>query len=181
MIKAVEKYKIAIYSIACGLFYFVFSISAEYGDGGKQAFVILMLFLPGVTFPIGTSYFNLSRLKNVELRIFFHFMLSVMLYHGTVWVSSLERKIDSIIVMDGFVGSLFYLIITMIIMSVRMKTLEILLISIISGLAFLPFAFIDNSITNCGIGVFIWTIANGVYLNYCKNRMLLTSPTLNAD
>ena len=85
---------------------------------------------------------------------------------------SLEGRSDWYVILDGFGGSIIYLFFTFIMMKVRMKLWEILAISTASGLAFLPFDMIDNSITNCGIGVFVWTILNGTYLNYCKIRML---------
>lgn len=123
-------------------------------------------------------YFTTLDLKYSFPRVILDFILSASLYHGTVWIFSLESRYDWIVQLDGLIGSLVYLILTFVLLNVRMKIAEIVGVSILSGLAFLPFELLDHSITTCGIGVLLWTLLNGGYLNYCKIRMQTSNSIL---
>ncbi|UTW64548.1 hypothetical protein KFE98_10535 [bacterium SCSIO 12741] len=147
-----------------GLFYFLFCWSLDFGDTSKGLFAGVMLFLPGITFPLTTSYYKLSN-PNSILQPFIHFVLSVGIYHGSVWLFSGEGRIKFITILAGFLGSLLFLLATKYLLKKRITLVQIAVTATLSGLAFLPYEWITRSEFLMGFAVFWWTVVNGFLLN----------------
>jgi hypothetical protein len=152
-------------SILTGLFYFLFCWSLDFGDGTKGLFMTLMLFLPGLTFPLTTCYYKTSDKSYSDIRRVSHLLLSVAIYHGSVWLFSGEGRIKYITVLAGLVGSLAFLLVTKYILKKNISLIQILLASILSALAFLQYELNGRQGLFMGISVFLWTIINGLTLN----------------
>lgn len=128
-------------------------------------FAILMMFLPGVTFPLATCYFKPNDANERIGKKYSHFVLSVAIYHGSVWLFSKEGRIKHITMLAGFTGSLLFLLTTKYLLKKTIMLWQILLTALISGLSFLPFEVVDKTGLWMGIAVFSWTVANGQILN----------------
>jgi hypothetical protein len=159
-------------SIMTGLFYFLFCWSLDFGDGTKGLFMTLMLFLPGLTFPLTTCYFKTT---NTDIQRISHLVLSVIIYHGSVWLFSGEGRIKYVTVLAGLLGSFLFLLVTKYLLKKNFSFIQILLTSIGSGLAFLQYEVNGREGLFMGIAVFFWTIINGLSLNieYRKSQIPL--------
>jgi hypothetical protein len=155
-----------LYSILTGLFYFLFCLSLDFGDGTKVLFMTLMIFLPGLTFPLATCYYKTSDHSYSVIQKVSHLLLSVAIYHGSVWIFSGEGQIKYITVPAGFVGSLTFLLVIKYILNKNISLIQILLASIFSGLTFLQYELGGRQGLLMGISVFLWTIINGLTLNF---------------
>lgn len=151
-------------STLTGLFYFLFCWSLEFGDATKEFFITIMVFLPGLTFPLTTCYYETEKMSNSDRRIG-HLVLSVAIYHGSVWLFSGEGRIAYITVLAGLLGSLFFLLSTKILLKKNITLIQILLTPIGSGLAFLQYEIYGRQALFMGIAVFLWTLVNGLTLN----------------
>ena len=162
-----------IHSVFSGLFYLLFCWSLEFGDSTKGAFMVLMLFLPGLTFPLTTSYYQTEKISNADTRRIVHLIFSVIIYHGSVWLFSGEGRIKFITVLAGFSGSFLYLILTKYALQKKISFTQIMLTAAISGLAFLQYEMNGREGLFMGVAVCLWTIANGQLLNmeYKKERI----------
>ncbi len=169
-----RTYKETIWSGIAGFFYLWLSIGAEYNEEIKQAFAIVMLFLPGFSFPFTTTYDPIM-VVGKDARIVPHLILSALIYHGNTWIFSLERRYPAIVVATGFTGSLFYLMMTKWMFSLPMPFQSILLIALLSGISFTGFVWPGKNIVPIGIGVFLWTVLNGYYLNLIRIRRTATN------
>ena len=161
-----KRNKPLINSILTGLFYFIFCWSLNSGDQTSLLFMILMQFLPGLTFPLTTCYFTLDNTKNKDKNKLLHLILSVGIYYGNVWLFSGEGRIKFITILAGFVGSLFFQIATKYLLKKNFNLVQITTVAILSGLAFLPFEFNKGHVVFLGLAVFLWTIINGQLLNF---------------
>lgn len=152
-------------SIVMGLFYLFFCWSLEFGDGTKGVFITLMFFLPGVTFPLTTCYYKTPKSTVSEVQIIIHMVLSVIIYHGSVWLFSGEGLMKYMSVLAGFLGSLLFLLVTKFLLKRNISTFQILITSIASGLAFFQYELNGQHGIFMGIAVFFWTTINGLTLN----------------
>jgi hypothetical protein len=152
-------------SILAGLFYFLFCWSIDFGDATKGLFMTLMLFLPGLTFPLTTCYYKTEKNSYSDIQRISHLILSVAIYHGSVWLFSGEGLIKYITVLAGFFGSLVFLIVTKYLLKKEISFVQIILTSILSGLAFLQYEINGRQGIFMGIAVFLWTTINGLSLN----------------
>lgn len=162
-------------SILTGLFYFLFCWSLTFGEATKLLFMILMQFLPGLTFPLTTCYFNTEESSYSHNQRVRHLVISVLIYYGSVWLFSGEGHIKYITVLAGLLGSLFFLIMTRYLLKKNIPFTHILFSSLLCGLSF--FQFESNRRQGglfMGISVFLWTIINGIVLNV-EYRKLHTS------
>ena len=137
-----------------------------------------MLFLPGLTFPLATCYFDLETGNERATRKYAHFVLSVAIYHGCVWLFSGEAQIKYITVLAGFIGSLLFLLATKYLLKKTIPLWQILVAALISGFSFLLFEAIHKTGLWLGIAVFFWTIVNGQLLNLAQQKSV---PVLLAD
>ena len=154
-----------IHSVCTGLFYLLFCWSLEFGNSTKGLFMALMLFLPGLTFPLTTSYYQTEKISNADARRIVHLIFSVAIYHGSVWLFSGEGRIKYITVLAGFSGSLLYLILTKYVLQKKISFIQIILTATISGLTFLQYEMNGREGLFMGLAVCLWTIANGQLLN----------------
>lgn len=152
-------------STLTGLFYFLFCWSIDFGDATKGLFITFMLFLPGLTFPLTTCYYKTEKISYSEIRRIGHLVLSVAIYHGSVWLFSGEGRIEYITVLAGLLGSLFFLLSTKILLKKNITLIQIFLTLIGSGLAFLQYEINERQGLFLGIAVFLWTLVNGLTLN----------------
>ncbi|OYU80202.1 MAG: hypothetical protein CFE23_10825 [Flavobacterium sp. BFFFF1] len=155
-------------SVVVGLLYLLLFWLRGIGDSPEPLFSMVMLFLPGITFPISTTYFNVE--KESEGKIVLHFLMSVATYHGGVWLFSAAGRMALAALFSGSLGSLVYLLGTKYILKKRLRISSILITSVLSGMVFIPYAFFDESSLNVGIAVCLWMIVNGLLLNYA-NKM----------
>ncbi|GAA3930838.1 hypothetical protein GCM10022406_15190 [Hymenobacter algoricola] len=152
-------------SILAGALYFLFCWSLDYGDLTKGLFMSLMLFLPGLTFPLTTCYYRTDNIKYSSFHRIIHFVLSVGIYHGSVWLFSAEGQIKYITILAGLLGSLLFQLLTKFILKKEITLTQIALTSLLSGLAFLPYELSERLGIFIGLAVFLWTITNGITLN----------------
>lgn len=153
-------------SILTGLLYLLFCWSLDFGDATKSLFMILMLFLPGLTFPLTTCYNRNENNNYSTIKRAGHLVLSVAIYHGSVWLFSGEELIKYITVLAGILGSLFFLLMTKYLLKKNISFIQILLTSIASGPAFIQYEFNGRQGLYMGIAVFLWTVINGLSLNF---------------
>lgn len=126
-------------------------------------FILLMFVLPGVTFPLTTSYFQTGHLNYRFSRIFAHFCLSVATYYFIVCFTFPDHWIFPP-VFTGFFGSLIYLVSTKYLLKKQLNWLEIIVVSMLSGCAFIPW-MLDWGLFSSSFAVFTWTVVNGWLLN----------------
>jgi hypothetical protein len=166
--KWIENYKAnrpLLNSIFSGIFYFLFCWSLDFGDATKGPFMTLMFFLPGLTFPLTTCYYKTNEIKYSDMIRILHIFLSSGIYYGSVWLYSGEGRVKFITILAGFLGSLLFMLVTKYLLKKEITIVKILLTSIISGLAFLPYELIGRLGMLTGLAVFIWTVINGMTLN----------------
>lgn len=164
-----EKNKPLFNSLLTGAFYFFLCWSVDFENMTKGLLVALMLLLPGLTFPLVTCYFK-GHSKNSDARNLLHAVLSIAIYHSCAWMFSGEDQVKYITVLAGFSGSLFFLLSTRYILKKQIDFIHILLTSILSGLAFLPYELIGHFGSLIGLAIFLWTIFNGSLLNFAYKR-----------
>jgi hypothetical protein len=164
--EAYQKNKPLFNALLFGLFYFLLTWLTDFSEGMKILYIMLMIILPGITFPLSTSYYHLPTTKHKELKQVVHFVLSAATYHGSVWIFSGGHTIALSTVVAGFVGAALYLLFTKWVLSKRISYLIILLAAIASGLAFLPIELLHSrSPFLLGLAIFLWTMVNGLVLN----------------
>jgi hypothetical protein len=157
-------------SIVTGIVYFLFCWTLDFGEDKKMLFYILMMFLPGLTFPLTTTHYNLTQDRNTDLRLTGHIILSILIYHGSVWLFSAGGRVKYMPILAAFLGSLFYLVATKFLLKKRLSFFQIALTSMLSGLAFFPsLTGVERPVILFGLPVFMWTIINGLLMNY-ENR-----------
>ncbi len=86
-------------SALTGVFYFLFCWSLDFGDATKGLLITFMLFLPGLTFPLTTCYYKTKNITYSDIRSIGHLILSVAIYHGSVWLFSGAGRIAYITVL----------------------------------------------------------------------------------
>lgn len=145
----------------------MFSISLEYTDLFKVPFIILMQFLPGITFPI--SSVNYMKLKTTRIKVIIHILFSVIIYYSNVWLYLYENNFELSPMLAGLLGSMLFLIMSRSILKLNIKWNEIIFASIISGIAFFPVIIFEGNGISIGIAIFIWTIVNGVIMHKSQN------------
>ena len=155
-----------INSLVTGLFYFIFTWSIDFSEGIKGLYMLLMLFLPGITFPLLTSYYYLPNDERTIMKIWFHIVLSVLIYHGCVWLYTGEGRVQYITLAAGAVGSLLHLLTTRYILRKQLSLIGIVVVSILSGLVFLPYELQETKTSLLlATAIFLWTFINGLLLN----------------
>ena len=152
-------------SILTGLFYFGFCWTIDFGDTTKFIFMSLMLFLPGITFPLTTSFFTKDNEEIDEGNKILHVILSVLIYHGSVWLFSAKGKLMYITIFAGVLGSFLYQLSSKYILKKKLTLVQVYVTAFFSGLSFIPYEFIKVSGLMMGVSVILWTIINGTLLN----------------
>ncbi|WP_298508950.1 hypothetical protein [uncultured Kordia sp.] len=175
---AYNKNKPLINSTLLAICYFLFCWSTDFGDATKRLFMFLMLFLPGLTFPLTTCYFKRKHDITPDLLKLVHLVLSVGIYFGSVWLFSGEGRIPYITLLAGFSGAFLFLFITRILLKKLIKWTHIIVASILSGLVFMPYEYIENNGFLLGLAVSLWTLINGVILNQEYRKTNTTVSTI---
>jgi hypothetical protein len=152
-----------INSILMGVFYLLFSWFADLSDLFFAPYAVLMQFMPGLTFPLTTTFPIETREFKSNQRILL-IIFSVGIYHGSVWVFSGHLQMKYLSILAGLVGSIGYLTTSRLLLKYPLSNTEIISIGVLSGLAFLPFAILGGY-TLVGFAIAIWTIVNGYLLN----------------
>ena len=160
-----------LFGLIGGIMFFILCYLSKSNDETFIIFFYTMFFLPGITFPISTSYFRLENLNKKKLRIALHLIISIVIYYGSVRVFNLENKYDWITVFSGFIGSFLYLISTKLILKLRLKFSHIILAPVISAMSFLPYEIWSNNIKLLGLAILVWTITNSMIINETKKRL----------
>lgn len=156
--------------IASALFYFMLCWSINWWEEGKNLFACLMMFLPGLTFPLITcDYKRLATYKYSGFIKVLHLACSAGIYHGCVWIFSGEHSVVYANVLSGSVGSLLFMLLTKYLLRVRLTWIQILYAVVLSGLVMINATMYGTSATGLGVGVMLWTLVNGVLLYYCHN------------
>lgn len=153
-------------SLFSGLLYFLFTWSIDFSEGMKGLYMLLMLFLPGITFPLLTSYYNLPNDERTMMKLYTHIVLSALIYHACVWLYTGEGRVHYITLAAGAVGSLLYLLISKYILRKKLPLIVIVMVSILSGLVFLPYELQGERLPLLlATAIFLWTLINGLLLN----------------
>ena len=168
--KNIFKNKIFINSVIFGILYFMLSLSIDFIDTFKFFFIIFMQFLPGLTFPIFTTYYQ--KMKTSSVNIALHIILSIFIYYSNVWVYSYERSFEYSPIFAGLIGSLFYQILTKYLLKLETKLVEIIAVALISGIGFIPTIILNGNGFSIGFAILMWTLING-YLMYISQIMKL--------
>jgi hypothetical protein len=129
-----------------------------------------MQFLPGLTFPIFTTYYQ--KMKTSSVNIALHIILSIFIYYSNVWVYSYERSFEYSPIFAGLIGSLFYQILTKYLLKLETKLVEIIAVALISGIGFIPTIILNGNGFSIGFAILMWTLING-YLMYISQIMKL--------
>jgi hypothetical protein len=156
--------------IIFSLIYFLFSMSIDFTDTFKIAFIVLMQFLPGLTFPISTTYYKKIQISNVK--IIAHVILSISVYYANVWLYSYEGSFDLSPIFAGFFGSFFYLVISKYLLKIILNWKIIIVVAIISGIGFIPNILLKGNGTSIGFAILIWTLINGALIFDAQKRTL---------
>lgn len=146
------------------------SLSIDFIDTFKFFFIIFMQFLPGLTFPIFTTYYQ--KMKTSSVNIALHIILSIFIYYSNVWVYSYERSFEYSPIFAGLIGSLFYQILTKYLLKLETKLVEIIAVALISGIGFIPTIILNGNGFSIGFAILMWTLING-YLMYISQIMKL--------
>lgn len=165
-----------------GVFYF-FIFSAAFVSESGYLFVII--YFPGITFPLVTSYFNTKHLKNRALFTCGHFIFSILLYLGCVILFLLDSTTGISFIFAGLIGSLVYLAVSKPLYK-EINEKHLFLAVILSGIVFLPAVAVlynkpllkflgEMSGAFCmGFGIFAWTIINGYVLNSAYKKSIIS-------
>lgn len=152
-------------SLMMGILYFLLSMSVGISEGAKGLFMGSMIFLPGVSFPLTTCYYDDKGVLELGLKQILHVLVSVIIYHGCVWIYSGDRGMNFMAVLAGFLGSLLFMLSTKYILKKQISIFQILLVAILSGLAFINDELLSNEKIT-GLALFLWTVINGILMNY---------------
>lgn len=153
---------ILIKSLLFGILYFLFSTSLDYTDLFKVPFIILMQFLPGITFPI--SAVNYIKLKTTPIKVIVHILFSVIIYYSNVWLYSYQNDFKLSPIFAGLLGSLLFLVMSKYILKLNTKWNEIIISSLLSGIVFLPIVLFEGIGISIGLAILLWTLLNGVIM-----------------
>lgn len=148
-----------------GIMYLLLSWSMSKSNWLDGVFIITMLYLPGVIFPLLTTIPIRESDNKLKWRIL-HILLSVLIFYGSVWIFSghVHLQLKYISILAGFIGSVVYLITTWILYNYLFSNAEISIIGLLSGLAFLSFELFGG-LPLVGLAVSLWIIFNGYLLN----------------
>jgi hypothetical protein len=152
-------------SLILGLCYIVLCSTSAYFDNSKVLFAFLMLFAPGIIFPMCTVYLKENKITVSELRHIIHFLISLGLYHGCVWLYSGENQYRFSPILAATLGSLLFCLATKYLLKFNLKLKFVFSVMGISGFVFIPYVLVDKSFWNLGFGLCFWTIANGAIIN----------------
>ncbi|MFM2386948.1 MAG: hypothetical protein RL660_1705 [Bacteroidota bacterium] len=167
--KELQNNKPFVNAILSGLLYFLFFWSWDFSEAMKT-FSPLMFVLPGITFPFTTCNYENIEAKHPVAIMMVHLSLSLAIYFGAVWLYSAEGRIDYISILAGFLGSLLFMLLTKYLLNKEIALQHIILVAIISGLAFIPQTINRQSVILLGVAVFIWTVSNGFLLNDVQHK-----------
>ena len=161
------------HSILFGCFYLLLGIWTEHDKNAFAFFITTMLFLPGITFPLSTTYCTI-RFNKKKYKLLFHFLLSIAIYFLATYGEFSENGFRGSLVIAGGLGSTFYWLITKFLLHRRLKIKSILICSVFSGLSFLPSSLFDRfdgmALPLLGLSIFLWTITNGIFINSYYHR-----------
>ena len=130
---------------------------------GDENFVLLgsTWFIPGLIFPfLTTNYKNSKRSK-----IIMHIIIAFLIYFAVFALYLQADRTNQLLEIGGFLGSLFYQLLTKYIFKTSSSYKLIFLIALLSGIAFLPTYYIYRSFPVIGFDLLVWTIFNGIVAN----------------
>lgn len=129
----------------------------------------LIILLPGLSFPLTTCYFKSGNIKTTVLQRIIHFILSLGIYQIIVFLFYIDYngagQIKYTSIFAGFLGSLLFLSATKYMLKKEISFTQTGMTSVLSGLAFLPFAMFGRHGILMGLAVLLWTVINGHLLN----------------
>ncbi len=158
-----------LFGILSGVFYFLFTILGGVSDVVGEIWMITMLFLPGITFPLCTCYFNGRTLRNKSLRIGVHLLLSIGIYYSAVWLFTIDGG-SSWSGIAGFGGSFLFLLATKILLNKGFSYRAIIISSILSGLIFVPVGQNPElGFIALALGLLLWPTINARAINSADN------------
>lgn len=148
-----------------GLLYFLFCWSVAFSERAKELFIIIMLWLPGISFPLSTCYFTKKRFIFSSWQQFVHLLFSIGIYNGAIWIFSLEAQVKYSFLLAGFSGSFLFLLQTKYLLKKQLSLLQIILCALLSGFVFFQFEFVVEHGFAFALPVFLWTLVNCLLLN----------------
>jgi hypothetical protein len=145
-------------SFLLGIIYWISGIVYELEIG--QDFVILLLYLTGILFPLSSVDFS----RKSKLDIFKYFVCANAIYYLALlgWMYN-DHTYHSIFV-GAFIGSVLFQIMTKYFFKANTSWTIICLIGVLSIFAFVPFQF-DWGSGKLGFGVFLWMILNATVVS----------------
>lgn len=164
-----SKNKPLFHSIVAGIFYFLLYWSLDFGSASRGFLTLLMILLPGISFPLTTCYFKTGNFKNPILKNIIHFFISLGIYQIVFFIFYIDFVGDGngkfMIIFAGFLGSFLFQFMTKYLLKKEITFSQIVVTSVLSGIAFIPYVHFGKKGTLLGLAVFLWTIVNGILLN----------------
>ena len=158
-----------LFSILTGIFYFLLYWSLDFGAASVGSLMVMMIFLPGLTFPLTTCYYKSGNIKIPIVKNIIHFVLSFGIYIVIFFLFYIDYMGGGTgkfaIIFAGLLGSLLFQLLTKYLLKKETTWSQIVLTSILSGLAMLPFVLFGKHGILLGLAVLLWTTINGLLLN----------------
>ena len=145
------------YAILNGVFYFFLHWSMDFGAASQGFLVTMMMFMPGITFPLITSYFKSGNHNIATPKYITYFVLSLVVYLIVSFIVYLDTQNALIIfssMFAGFLGSFLFLLLTKYLLKKQLTRSQIVKTSVLSGLALIPCSFFGKDGIYLGISVF---------------------------
>ncbi|SDJ71987.1 hypothetical protein [Flavobacterium noncentrifugens] len=164
------KINIIINSIIFGLIYFLIILSRNYTHQYRHMYVLMMMILPGLTFPLSTTKYG--KVGTNMGKIFLHILCSMVTYYACVLIYVSGSKFIGMAIAGG-VGSFAYLIPTKYLLKLDIHYKNVFLISVISGFSFLPMLVLHGSGFELAFSVLLWTLINGIFMDKVQKSVII--------
>lgn len=171
MEKNIQKYDITLLAAFSSLFYVILPILNKWTDNyvSSDMMFYIYFFMPGITFPLATSYFDTYHIKYRFLKIIGHLILSTALYFGVV-LFSLALSDNGFLgfFIGAFLGSILYFGLTSLLLKKDFMWNKYYPFSVafLSALAFFIFILINGDFF--GLSIFLWSVINAGFINFCE-------------
>lgn len=158
-----------VYSVLSGLIYLLMHASMDFGGASVGILLLLLIVLPGITFPLTTAYYDSGNTVNSLVKKIIHFVLSLAIYlliFLLFYMDYTEGGTSTyLIIFAGLFGSLLFQVLTKYLLKKEITWVQIIITATLSGLVLLPFLLFGRHGVLLGLAVFLWITINGFLLN----------------
>ncbi|QHS59564.1 hypothetical protein [Chitinophaga agri] len=149
------------------LFYLFFTLLGEGDDTFKQQWLMALIFLPGILFPLLTcDYRKLAPAGSRITMLIIHITLSIAIYlfGAGIWSLGVEWRWAGVVA--GVWGSFAYRVLTHYLLEMELSMVQMLIAGLLSGLSFAPPGIFTERGWAVGYAVTLWTLVNGGMMLY---------------